>query len=449
MGCVGVPLGLAYLGAELRQNGIEVRLIDFEAQKLSVETALDEIKSFKPDFIGISATTPIFHIASNLAREIKSILPEIPIAIGGVHLTILKLEAFDQTSCFDFGIIGEGEKSFPRLVQEYEGQRRFETTPGLIFREDENWTLSKPAELIQDLDSIPFPDRSLLDPNNYLHSVKGKGFVPYTDIFTGRGCPFQCNFCSQHTIHGRQVRYRSVQNTVDEIQDIVENHNIKHIIFMDETLTLKKERLKEICKDIIKRNLNLSWEGWTHVATVDKEILEAMREAGMCRISFGIESGNQDILNKIKKGSTLNQITQAYTWAKQLGFETRGSAIIGHPFETKKTAMDTINFCAELKGCDQVFLNIATPYPGTELYDCAISGKGGIELLTHDFSKFKRYGEPVIRVNDLEKNDLIKLQRYGLWKFYLKPHRILYNIFQRGNFLAGIKNAISFLRSNI
>ena len=246
-------------------------------------------------------------------------------------------------------------------------------------------------------------------------------------------------------MYGRRVRWHSIQRVMEELDYIVNENDIKHIIIMDENLTLNKKRLLLICREIKKNNLKFTWEGWTHVSTVDEEILQAMKSAGLIRLSFGIESGDQKILNKIKKAITLDQVRNAYGIAEKVGIETRGSAMLGHPYETRETAWRTIKFLRSIKECQQVFLNVTCPYPGTELYDCAVTGKGGMKLLTTDYSQYKRYGNPVIEVNDLSAKDLKRLQIMGLLYFYLTPRRIFYNIFKRTGLKAGIINGFAFL----
>ncbi|HPN95522.1 MAG TPA: radical SAM protein, partial [bacterium] len=178
---------------------------------------------------------------------------------------------------------------------------------------------------------------------------------------------------------------------------------------------------------------------------IDEELLAAMKKAGLIRLSFGIESGDPEILKKIKKSVTLEQIKAAYKAAAKVGIETRGSAMLGHPYETRKTAWRTLKFIRGIKECLQIYLNVACPYPGTELYECAVKGEGGMRLLTTDYTQYKRYGDPVIEVNDLSSRDLKRLQTIGLFYFYLTPRRVWYNVFKRAGLRAGIKNVLAVL----
>lgn len=445
IGCVSPPLGLAYLGGAVLESGHECKILDMESQRLSVVDVIDKIRSYSPHLIGITSTSPVYKNAKYVGSVIKEHIPNIPIGIGGVHSTILGKQILEECPHFDFQVVGEGEKTMVEIIQALESGQHFSGIEGVIFRRN-GYIVENPARpLASNLDSLPKPAWHLLDPKLYQHYLPGKGLVPYANIFTSRGCPFECTFCSQHTMYGRKVRFHSLERVISELRDVVDNYMVKHVIIMDETMTLRKQRMLKLCNILKKTELTFTWEGWTHAGTVDEELLQAMKDAGLIRLSFGIESGDPQILKSIKKNVTLEQIRNAYKFAHNVGIETRGSAILGHPYETRETAWRTIRFLRGLKECKQVFLNVACPYPGTELYEFAVKGKGGMRLLTNDYSKYKRYGDPIIEVNDLSADDLKHLQAIGLILFYLTPSRIWYNLFKRSGLSAGIKNAFAFL----
>jgi radical SAM superfamily enzyme YgiQ (UPF0313 family) len=245
------------------------------------------------------------------------------------------------------------------------------------------------------------------------------------------------------------MRWHSVDRVMAEITTLVRDRDIHHIILMDETLTLNAARTKELCGAIRAASLDVTFEGWTHAATVTEPLLRDLKAAGLIRLSFGIESGDPEILKRIKKGVTLDQIRDAYRVSAKVGIETRGSAILGHPYETRETAWRTLRFVRSLRECQQVFLNVACPYPGTDLYEHARKGLGGMKLLTQDYSRYKRYGDPVIEVNDLSAADLNRLQRLGLLYFYLTPRRIWYNVVRRAGVRVGLRNAAAFAKGVI
>jgi anaerobic magnesium-protoporphyrin IX monomethyl ester cyclase len=444
LGCVSHPLGLLYLGGAIQQMGGECRIVDMEGEGVDADGLIRIIREYQPALVGITATTPVYKNATLLAQAIKKQLPDTLLGIGGVHSTILGRSVLEECPSFDFQAVGESEDTIQDICRAIQAGKSFDGIDGVIFRRGETIVENPRRQLKDDLDAIPMPARHLLDPDRYQHSLPGKGFVRYADLFTARGCPFHCVFCSQHTMYGRRVRFHGIQRVIDELKDITENLGVHHVIMMDETLTLNRQRTFELCQAIRDNRLNFTWEGWTHASRIDEELLRAMKAAGLIRLSFGIESGDPQILKRIKKGVTLDQIRNAYRAAAKVGIETRGSAMLGHPGETRETAWRTIKFIRGIKECQQMFLNVACPYPGTELYDCAANGRDGMKLLSTDYSRYKRYGDPVISVNDLDPKALKRLQTLGLLWFYLTPRRIWYNVFKRAGLRAGIVNSCAF-----
>lgn len=446
LGCVSLPLGLMYLAGAVLDAGSECRIVDMESEETSAEGLVEIIRQYAPHLVGLTATTPVYKSARHLAQEIRKHFPSLPLALGGVHSTIVGRKVLEECPELDFQVCGEGEETLQEIIAAFEAGSSLEGIAGVIYRENGSVVENARRPLTEDLDSLPLPARQLVGRDLYQHSVPGKKFVPYANVFTSRGCPYRCIFCSQHTMHGRRMRWHSVERVVQELRYITEEMDVHHVVFMDETLTLNKERTLAICTAICDAGLEFTWEGWTHAATVDEEMLRAMKAAGFVRISFGIESGDPEILEKIKKDVTLEQIRRAYRIAAKVGVETRGSAMLGHPYETRETAWRTIRFIRSIRGCQQIFLNIACPYPGTELYEYASTGRGGMRLLSADYSRYTRYGDPVIEVNDLSASDLKRLQSLGLLYFYLTPRRIWHNMVRRCGPGVGLVNSLAFLR---
>lgn len=445
LGACYPPIGLLYLASSAEKAGHEVSLCDVDVEGLSINQLIEKAKSFSPDIVALTATTPTYVNAKSIIKELKGRLGAITL-LGGYHLTILMDEVMRELPELDFGIYGEGEITLVELLECLKQNGSPESIKGILFRaKDGSIKINPRRELVQNLDDLPFPARHLLRKGRYLWSVPKRGVQEIALLVTKRGCPFRCKFCSAHSMFLRQVRFRSVKNVVDEIEEIIRQKGITHILFEDDTLILKRERMAAICEEIKRRNLVFTWEGMARANLIDSEILKIMREAGLTRISFGIESGDQDILNMENKGITLEQIRKAYKWAKEAGIETRGSAIIGHPGETQASALRTIRFLRSLKHLDQVYINIMVPYPGTEVYEIAKAKRQGMRLLCDDFSEFVRYNNSVIEVNDLTRNKLIFLQKFGLLYFYLTPRRIFYNI-RRAGLKTGLKNVLAFIK---
>lgn len=435
------PLGLIYISGYARENGYkEIKIIDTEVSGYSIEM----VKEYNPDVIGISSVSPNFQAACNIADEIKKHL-SVPVILGGVHVTVAPKESMEKCLSFDYAVIGEGEITFKELLDAIKNNTPVNDIKGIVYRENNSIFQTAPRELVKDLDILPFPARKLIEYTKYNFSVPKSGIAPLTLMVTSRGCPYDCIFCASKTIWGRNTRFRSADNVIAEIKEIAAL-GIKYIAFSDDTFTLKRDRVIDICNKLIKENLGITWQMMTRANLFDEELLILMKKAGLVRMSIGIESGDPEILRKIKKGVTLEEIEKAYKIAKKVGIETRGSIMIGHPFETKESMMKTLKFARNLSECMQMYINISTPFPGTELYEMAKTGTGGLNLITQDLAEFRRYGNAVVTVNDLSRNDLIRYQKIGFWMFYMTPKRIWYNIFRAGP-EAAIKNIKAFLNS--
>ena len=421
VGVLWPPMGLAYLASNIK--GHDVKILDLE-----INSDLDgTLKEFNPDIVGITFTTPLYNQAMDLFKHIKELNSDIYTIAGGPHPTTLPNSVI-SSKYVDTVMVGEGEVAINKFLDN--------PTKRVLTREP----------LIQDLDTIKFPARHLLENEKYLFSVPGKGIVPLTSFMSSRGCPFMCTFCSQHLMFGRKMRYRSIENCIEELKQI-KKMGINHLSMLDDTLGLDKERTYKLCNRIVEEDLDITFEGYTRINIITKELLEKLKKAGLVRLSFGVESGNQEILNAIKKGINLEQIRKAYELADKVGIETRMSIIFGLPGETEETIKRTIKFMKSLK-CNQAYVNIATPFPGTELYENAESGTGGMKLLTKDWKEYRRWGNAVINVNDLSAKDLIRWQRRALLEFYLRPKQIYYNL-KRAGIKAAFKNGISFFKSFI
>jgi radical SAM superfamily enzyme YgiQ (UPF0313 family) len=439
------PLGLCYLGAVARRAGHDVCLIDAEAEGKGLPQIVEQARRFRPDLVGITATSPIFDNARALARALREAIGDVITVLGGAHATVLPQVALEEGRELDLVVFGEGESTFEDLLAAAQDGQSWERVAGLAWRRSGEVILNRARGFCSALDRLPWPDRSLLDLDRYTWGVPGIGVRRFTTVMTSRGCPFGCIFCSQRTVFGRKVRFRSPENILAELEEIVGRLGIRHVAFIDDTLTLKRDRIVALCEGILARRLELTWEGWTRAEYVDEDLMRLMRRAGFVRISFGIESGDPAIQRIIRKNVRLDRLHGAYRAAKRAGIETRASAMLGHPTETWTTALRTIRFVRSLKDCDQLYLNVAVPYPGTPFHEMARSGEGGIRLLTEDLSAYRRYGEAVIDVNNLSRERLALLQRLGFMAFYFTPRRVWYNM-TRAGLKVGLRNALAFAR---
>ena len=385
------PLNLALLAAIAEREGHEVRIIDGQAEGLSVSKVVDRTLEFSPDIIGITGATPFYHTAVQLGRDLKKACG-IPIAIGGSHITILHEEAFE--SCFDYAFIGEADRSFPQFLRQYEEGKSITSVKGILYRQIGNVRFTGVADSVKDIGSLPFPARHLLKMDKYTIGTL-KGTKNFTSIMFSRGCPFSCIFCSSK-VFGKQVRRRPVESVVEEIESVVSEFGIHHFIFADDNLTLDRNYILELCRLIKKEGLHITFEGGTRADLVDEELVEAMADAGMIRLSFGLETVDLEMRKTIKKDVALETYETANKLLNKYNIECLNSIIIGLPGETKETINRTLTYLRnshEIKQCNS---SIAVPYPGTELYDMAKKGDNGLKLLSDNFADYVRYGSAVM-----------------------------------------------------
>lgn len=440
------PLGLCYLAAALRAAGHEVRVVDAEAEGLDLHGVLDRLAESGADLLGIQVVSPLWDIVYEVCRAVKA-RGDLPIVLGGPHITITRAEAFEQNPHFDYAVIGEGEETLTELADALQSGGDPARVAGLCFRRGGLVHVTPARASDRELDAIPPPDRSDLPMASYRFSVPGRGLQPFATLTSTRGCPFECTFCSEPMMFGRRTRFRTPARVVDEIEETWRRFGTTHFIFVDDTLTVEKRRMRELCRLVVERALPVTMEGWTHANTVNEELLATMRAAGFVRLSFGVESGDPAILASLKKGTDHERLRAAYGAAKRAGIETRGSVILGLPGDTRETVERTIRFVCELDDLDHCYFNLAMPYPGTEIRELALRGARGTRLLSREYSVLRRQGQSVVmEVNDLDARALLALQRRAYRAFWLRPRRVLYNL-TRAGWRAGLANAWAFFRS--
>lgn len=442
-----IPLGLTYLAATARKAGHEAIIRDCEVEDYADERELiDDILSLAPEVVAVTATTPLFHKANWIIENVRS-AADVLTVLGGVHVSSLMEQVFDEGCAADVCVCGEGEDALVEILDAYAHNRPFSGIKGILFRDSSGEVIQAPPRIPPNIETLPHPARDLLRTDKYMWSVPQKGLRPVTSLITHRGCPFRCVFCSVHSVFPRKPRYRSVNSIVEELHAIVTYHGIHHVMIQDDTLTLNRELISKLCTRMIDERMAVTFEGYTRADLVDEALLSLMKEAGLVRLSFGIESGDSGILKAIRKDIDLEDYVRAYRACRNLGIETRCSYMIGHPFETRESIQRTIKFVNALD-VRQAYINISTPYPGSELFQMAKERFGGLELLTEDWDAYCRYGSPVIRVNDLMPNDLRRYQRWAYLRFYLRPKIAWYNL-RRAGMRAAIVNSFAFLKAAV
>ena len=414
------PLNLALLAAVLERKGHDVSIIDGEAEQLSLDEMVRTAVGRKPDLIGLTATSPFFHLSKAVAEAVKQAAPKIPVVVGGPHITIMKEKAFFPA--FDYAFVGEAEESLPQFLAEYEAGRDLSAVGGLLYRRHgEIVSTGQPADITA-LDPMPFPARHLLKMPLYkLGTLKGR--LPFTSIQTMRGCPWKCIFCASEALKTTEMRVRSPQSVVQEIKAVVEQFGIRHFGIVDDVLTLWREHIVEICNLLDQEGLSITFEGSTRANLVDDELISRLAKSGLIRLSFGLETVDAAMRKTMKKQVPLEHYVRANRICNDYGVEALNSVMIGLPGETRETVKATLHFLRGAREVKQANFAIAVPYPGTEFHDMAVSGTQGVELKTQDFSEYRRYGSAVTKVGELTPEDLIELQNEGFVSIYSAPWR--------------------------
>lgn len=405
------PLGIAYIAGMLKSAGYDVAIIDSQALNLTSDALKDRIKSESPDIVGITAATPAIHGALEAARIAKGC--GATVVLGGPHMDVFGAETlfYDYV---DYGINGEGEYSMLNLVKALESGNPFENIPGLIHRK-EGRVINNPPEIIMDLDNLPLPARELLPQADYylIDALR-----PFATIVSMRGCAYRCGYCIRSEF-AKTVRFRSPKLVVDEIEMLIDKYGVKEINFVDDTITFNRKRMMELCEEILRRNIKVAWQGPTRVNCVDYDLLKLMKEAGCRQLRFGIESGNQEILNLMTKDTTLEMCEKALSWTKKLKIKTVCYFIIGYVRENAQTMQNTINFAKKLNP-DAAMFYVGTPLPKTSFWWLAVKDGLVNEGYWRDFVLGKYSDRLPFMVKDADK-----WTNRAFRQFYFRPRFIL------------------------
>jgi len=423
-------ISMAYVAGALRDSGHELIFLDAMASNYSIDDIIKKLKRFKPKVLMFTMTTYLFHQTLEIITYIKKKYT-CKIIVGGAHLSLFPRETLKH-KIIDFGIIGEAEETVVELVNSIETKSSFKEVDGIVFNENGRIIITKLRRKIKNLDKIPFPARELLPINKYYSFISK--YKNYTIIMTSRGCTFQCSFCEQST---GDIRYRSVKNVVDEMEECVTRFNIKEFDIFDPLFTINKQRVIDICQEIRRRNLSIFWSCRSRVDTITVDMLKEMKKAGCYRIYYGIESGDEKILKNIKKYTKLTQIKKAISLTKKNKILAFGYFMIGCPGETKKSIINTINLAKSLSLDYAQFSRLST-LPGTSLYD-ELKDKIGYDYWKKYINdKSIEVSLPRIdcKLTDKELNQYIKK---AYIEFYFRPKFILKT-------LISIKSYSEFIR---
>lgn len=418
------PNNLCYLAAVTRQAGFETKIIDSPALRLDIRNALEQIKGYSPEYVGVTATSCSVENAGKLATAIKQHNRGIVTILGGVHLSALPENTMQRFKDFDIGVIGEGEKTIVHLLKALAEKSDLRDVKGIIFRKENNFIITSPRETIDDLDILPMPAWDLLpDFSHYAPNLSSFHRFPVVNLVTSRGCNKNCIFCDR-PVFGRKVRTHSPTYIMDTIKYLHQHYNIREIVFNDPDFSFSKERTLRLCKMMRDKKIRLSWTCLVRVDSIDQDVLLEMRKAGCWQIGVGIESGSQKILNILSKDTQLDKIEESIHLLDKIGFNIIGYFIIGSPLETENTIKETMAFIKRIK-IDNIKVDFFTPYPGSTIYK-EIRKFGNFN---EDWSKLNGAFPMFIPFN-LNEEELWSSAKKILREFYFKP-RIVMNFLQR------------------
>jgi len=421
---------LAYAAAYTEAGGHRIDFIDAPADNVCAAEVLSRIAQFKSKLVVVETSTPSIYNDVEFCQKIKSEFKDVFIVLVGTHVSALPEETLRLNSSVDAVAVEEYDETIRELAGALEGERPLEDVAGLWLRQGEDISKTGKRKLLDDLDSIPFVStiyKRFLNPHHYFNP---NALFPMVTITTSRGCPHRCIFCVYpQTMMGHRLRNRSVANVVDEVEYIVQNFpEAKAVFFEDDTFPANKKRCIEICEEMIRRKIKISWTANARV-DLDYETMAMMKKAGCRCLCVGFESGNQQLLDNIKKGITLAQSEAFMESARKTGILIHGCFIVGLPGETRETMEQTLDFAIKLQP-DAIQMYPVMVYPGTEAY----SWYNQRDLITSkDFSEWLTPAglhNTVIHGESLSADELVEFCDHGRRKFYLRTGYILYKLKQ-------------------
>lgn len=406
------PLLLAYAAAYTRQQGYKVDLVDAPVLSLTVEGFFEKVKSFMPDFVVAETSTPSFNSDVKVLQKIKQKI-NCKVVFLGTHVSALPEESLKSNTVIDAVVMGEYELSLVEFLKNGPVG-----TKGIAYRDDGgNIVINERREYIENLDILPFPARDLVPNYKYFDPILKN---PFTFILSGRGCPYRCTYCNwPQTISGRKYRLRSSKNIVDELEYLQKNFNFRSVLFNDDTFTANSFHVNSVCEEILNRGLKIRWAAYSRADFTNKKLLRKMREAGCTLLKIGVESGNQEILDRVKKNYKIEKIIEGVKNMLEAGFHIHATFVIGFPGETWSSIKSTLYFAKKLNPTTVQFSSVV-PYPGTELFEYL--EKNGY-LLTQNWDEYMPL-KPLIKYPKLSPADIKQAIKYCYRNYYFRPKYI-------------------------
>jgi len=400
-------IGVASIAAYLKGLGARVSILDPQAQALSAEDLVSEILSNRPRYLCLPAYTEELEDAAGVAEMVKAGNSDITTIIGGYHVSALPFETLREFSCFDAGVVGEGE----RVLRDIFRQGDLETVPGIVYRVDSGEpVLNEPRRDLMPLDDLPFLAWDLYDLEKYGDTL------PIEPL---RACPFGCVFCFR--VLGRKVVYKSPERFVEELQYYISRYGVTSFRFLAGTFPLNREHAIEIFERILSKGLEITWEASTRVDVVsDYKLVKLMKMSGCISLQLGVESGDPDILRYSAKGISPEESLETARLCKKAGIRVGLNFIIGLPFETHSSVLSTLRLGLKMRQyAESANCAILVPFPGTKVYEMALQNEGGIGLKTTDWSDFGKQAGFALRHANFAEGELQRYQSLFYILYYL------------------------------
>ncbi len=414
------PMGLLALAAYLRGKKPDILLEIFDANvqdNYSLEDIIKYVLSYEPHILGLSSMTINIKSALTIAAEVKKNKPNIIVVFGGIHPTVEPKSVLAHPAV-DFIVIGEGEITCDELLKNIDKPEKYALIDGLGYKENGQPIINKRRDLIKNLDELPIPAYDLIKIEKYRSPYTSR--TPFVSVIRSRGCPFRCIFCGVQNMFGRIYRVQSPIRTIKEIDYLTNKFKVREIGFKDSEFVINVNNVNELCDRLIEKKYDLIWSCNARVNTTDFTLYQKKHQAGCHTISFGVESGDEEILKNLKKDITLKQAREAVSAAKKAGIKVSVNFMLGNPGETKETIAKTIKFAKDLKP-DYVNFGFATPFPGTELREVALKNNW---LIDKDPTA-ANYLKLSMNATNLSNDELGKEVNKAYFQFYFRPSYLL------------------------
>jgi radical SAM superfamily enzyme YgiQ (UPF0313 family) len=419
------PLGLSYVAGALEKAGFEVQMLDNYQMRTTIDFVKQEVQKRQPAIVGITCGSVTYRRAVEMSKAIKEVLPSCKVVVGGWHASYLPDSALENPE-IDYAIMGEGERTMVELASQItkgSDQKIIAQIPGIVCRLDGKISKTPPM-LIEDIDTIPYPARHLLDMNFYDRQIGYLKAKPVDVMHVMRGCPYSCNYCETKKLWGMKCRAFSSERVIGELKYMKEKFGSKGIYFIDDNFTINKERTIELCQQMKQNNLDLEWACDTRVDLLSADLLKQMREAGCRTIFFGIQSGSQRILDKLNTHTTPEKIEAAFKLCRKAGINIAASFMLGIPGETVADMETTYKFAKKL-GPDWCTFYVFIACPTSCLYEEVLEQH--LYDRMEDFLAF-------VRTDEFNYESVVALQKRYQRGFNTAPKTLLRRIRRDGMF---------------